>query len=107
MIQTCPNIKTVKEATGTDWQEIGLKTLAILLVPVIWTFGLFFAFMAAYVVIGAFYLGRMLGMFVHLLAVPLMNLLQLSQETQDRVAEGILCVTCPLGVAFMFSTVWR
>jgi hypothetical protein len=33
MIQTCPNIKTVKEATGTDWREIGLKTLAILLVP--------------------------------------------------------------------------
>jgi hypothetical protein len=33
MIQTCPNIKTVKEETGTDWQQIGLKTLAILLVP--------------------------------------------------------------------------
>jgi hypothetical protein len=33
MIQACPNIKTVKEETGTDWQQIGLKTLAILLVP--------------------------------------------------------------------------
>ena len=107
MIQTCPNVQTVKGETVTNWQQIGLNTLAILLVPAIWTVGLFFAFMAAYVVIGAFYLGRMLGMFVHLLAVPLMNLLHLSQETQDKIAEGILWVTCPLGVAFMLSTVWR
>ena len=107
MIQTCPNVQTVKEETGTDWQEVGLKALTILLIPVIWTVGIFFAFMAAYVVIGAFYLGRMLGMIIHLLAVPLMNLLHLSQETQDKIAEGILWVTCPLGVAFMLSTVWR
>lgn len=106
MIQTCPNVQTVKEETGTDWQQIGLKTLAILLVPVIWTVGLFLCYLLTPIFLGAFYLGRILGLSVHLLAVPMMNLLHLSQETQDKVAEGILWVTCPLGAVAVFSMVW-
>jgi len=107
MIQTCPNVETLKEATETDWQELGLKALTILLIPVIWTIGFFLSFIVAYVVIGAFYLGRILALLVHALLLPVMGLLDLSQETRNKVYLGIHCVCCPLGAVLLVSTVWR
>jgi len=107
MIQTCPNIETVKEATGTDWQEVGVEALTILLIPCIWIVGLILSVFLAYVVIGALYVGRLLAYLVYALLLPVMSRLNLSQETQDKVYLGIHCVCCPLCSALTVSTLWR
>jgi len=107
MIQTCPNVETVKKATETDWQEVGVEALTILLIPFVWLVGFILSCFLAYIVIGAFYVGRLLALLVYALLLPVMGLLNLSQETQDNVYLGIHCICCPLCSALTFSTLWR
>lgn len=107
MIQKYLKVGLGKADSEIDWQEVGVEALTILLIPFVWLVGFILSCFLAYIVIGAFYVGRLLALLVYALLLPVMGLLNLSQETQDNVYLGIHCICCPLCSALTFSTLWR
>ena len=97
-----PNLRKLYEQMVLClWSLFGF--LILLMMPALVLAGLMVGGFVGYVLIGFFYLGGMVGMYLHLLLSPLMKWLGLSQKTRDRVGFGIKCITCPLGAITMIA----
>ena len=88
-------------------KDILARVLTVLffpiLIPVIFVLG----YIVTFVFIGAIYLGPMLGLMIMALLYPFFKIFRIPESATSKIQIGIFAITCPLGVVFMVSTLWR
>jgi len=88
-------------------EEILERILAVLLFPILIPLLFVLGIIVTFVFIGAVYVGPMLGLMIMALLYPLFKIFRISESATNKIQIGIFAITCPLGVFFMVSTLWR
>ena len=88
-------------------EEILERILAVLLFPILISLLFVLGIIVTFVFIGAVYVGPMLGLMIMALLYPFFKIFRISESATNKIQIGIFAITCPLGVFFMVSTLWR
>ena len=88
-------------------EEILERILAVLLFPILIPLLFVLGIIVTFVFIGAVYVGPMLGLMIMALLYPFFKIFRISESATNKIQIGIFAITCPLGVFFMVSTLWR
>ena len=88
-------------------EEILERILAVLLFPILIPLLFVLGIIVTFLFIGAVYVGPMLGLMIMALLYPFFKIFRISESATNKIQIGIFAITCPLGVFFMVSTLWR
>jgi hypothetical protein len=88
-------------------EDILARVLTVLFFPILIPVILVLGYILTFVFIGAIYLGPMLGLIIMALLWPFFKIFRIPESATSKIQIGIFAITCPLGVFFMVSTLWR
>ncbi len=88
-------------------EEILGGILVVLLFPILIPLLFVLGIIVTFVFIGAVYVGPMLGLMIMALLYPFFKIFRISESATKKIQIGIFAITCPLGVLFMVSALWR
>ena len=88
-------------------EEILVRILTVLLIPIIIPLFLIIGCFLTFVIVGAIYVGPLLGHMVMALLWPLLKTLRIPDAFAEKIQIGVFVITCSLGVCLMLGTIWR
>ena len=88
-------------------EEILVRILTVLLIPIIIPLFLIIGCFLTFVIVGAIYVGPLLGHMVMALLWPLLKTLRIPDAFAEKIQIGVFVITCSLGVYLMLGTIWR